>query len=427
MRIAICALSAVLLSGCSWLGGINNVFGGQSAQGAYNHGAYNHGQYGASGQARGQNYASANTYGQNFGGGFPQQAQFGQPQHVTGGYGSHAGSVKHANSYGQGPTGPRMRKPKLRGSLSLGVEKSTSGNLLNVGSGVNTGALTEFSFRQSNGFSGSPAEDLTIESDLQAIAQNLISPSISFDDAHSTPARIAGGLEYMMTPKTTLFANAGFSSSEGNEGGAITILGTVIGTPDSATAAEASQRLGVNIVADGVTFTGYRQNVPSGSETIRREVPNLPIAQIAFDFSDMERYDFEVGARHYFNPILGHKITRSLTPFVSASVGAAHYNGLDFKAQRQDLNLHQAVAVAEADQNIVFQPVLNDDTPIAIYDSQWVALGQLNAGLEWQATPKTAIAFETGVKFESARDYTNGTNGDSNVSIPFTIRGSYNF
>jgi len=56
-----------------------------------------------------------------------------------------------------------------------------------------------------------------------------------------------------------------------------------------------------------------------------------------------------------------------------------------------------------------------------------VPTGALNAGLEWQVTPKTALAFETGLRFEGGRDYTNGEKGDEQVAIPFTIRGSYNF
>ena len=64
---------------------------------------------------------------------------------------------------------------------------------------------------------------------------------------------------------------------------------------------------------------------------------------------------------------------------------------------------------------------------VELYDSQWVPSGQLNAGMEWQVTPKTALAFETGIRIEGARDYSNGVKGDTNIAIPMTIRGSYNF
>ena len=434
MRIAICALSAVLLSGCSWLGGINNVFGGNGGQGAYGQYTQNgvainntrrfvnqNGQtvpapYGYNTGVPGQ--AQAQQYGQGFGGGFPQQPQFGQPQEVTGQYGTHAANAGQA--YGnQRISRPTLRKPRFRGSLSLGLEKSQSGDLIGANfEGVPFGLETNpdgsisnnLGFTDNTGFSGSPVEGLTITSDLVATPTSVRSPAISFDDVHSTPARIAAGIEYIATPRTTLFANVGYSYSEGNEGGVINVIGTADGT---------------------VTFQGYDDNVAIGNpDPIRRTVENLPIVQIAADFSDLERYDGEIGVRHYFNPILRSTSSRSITPFVAASVGAARYNALSFKGERQNLDLH--AAVADLEPSIQYVPQLNDDAPIEVYDSQWVGTGQLNAGLEWQATPRTAIAFETGVRFDGARDSVrdaegNRFEGDTNVSIPFTIRGSYNF
>jgi len=175
MRIAICALSAVLLSGCSWLGGINNVFGGQGGQSAY--GQYNQKGVAISNQKvmAHNGYSSGGTYGQNFGGGFPQQAQFGQPQNVTGGYGSHAGNVQHANSYGGAHAGPQKRKPKLRGTFSGGFERSFSGNALSFDPGDNTGIDLNFlnaglfGYNQDAGFSGNPNDGLTVSSDLTAL------------------------------------------------------------------------------------------------------------------------------------------------------------------------------------------------------------------------------------------------------------------
>ena len=53
--------------------------------------------------------------------------------------------------------------------------------------------------------------------------------------------------------------------------------------------------------------------------------------------------------------------------------------------------------------------------------------GQLNAGVEWQVTPKTALAFESGLRFERGREYSNGERASTNIAIPVTVRGSYNF
>jgi len=409
MRIAICALSAVLLSGCSWLGGVNNVFGGQGTHGAN---GVHAGQYGggvnyghkASGAHNG---AQASQYGQQFGGGFPQQPQFGAPQHVTGQYGTHAANAGQA--YGHQRSQPRMRKPRLRGSLSLGLERSISGDALDYNENIPLPFAAEFlnpaglfEYNQPAGFSGNPNDGLTISSDLTGTETSVNAPSISFDDIHSTPMRIAGGLEFIANPHTTVFANLGYSSAEGNEGGAVNIIGDVVG---------------------GVTYTGYRQNVASGSNTVPRGLRNVPIGQFSYDFSDLERIDLEVGARRYFKPILQSTAKRSITPFIGGSIGAAHYNEITFKTETQLLELHDYVV----DDEIRFGPVFNSNAPTVLTEAQWIPTGQLNAGLEWQATPKTAIAFETGVKFEGARDYANDAKGDNNITVPFTIRGSYNF
>lgn len=421
MRIAICALSAVLLSGCSWLGGINNVFGGQGGHGAYKQQAGQYGQAGAvkyGHAAHGAQQARPQQFGQNFGGGFPQEPQFGAPQHVTGQYGTHAANAHQA--YGnQRAAKPHMRKPRLRGSLSLGLEKSFSGDILDYASGVplpvdpsflNTNG--DFFYNQNSGFSGTPNEGLTILSDLTGIQTSLNAPSISFDDVHSTPMRVAGGLEFIMSPKTTVFANAGFTSAEGNEGGSVSVIGDIIGS---------------------VTYQGYQQFAPTSPNTVPRALRNAPIAQFSYDFSDLERYDLEVGARHYLNPILKGNVARSITPFVGASIGAAHYNDVTLKSQVELLELHDYVL----EDAVIYGPVLNSNAPQILTEAQWVPTGQLSAGLEWQATPRTAIAFETGLKFEGARNYADrkdedgntiaGANGDNNISVPFTIRGSYNF
>ena len=80
MRLAVCALSAVLLSGCSWLGsGGHQANYGHQAGGAY--GASNAGFTGAYGQA-GYGQAGYSQYGQAAYG----QAGYGQTQYAQAGY-----------------------------------------------------------------------------------------------------------------------------------------------------------------------------------------------------------------------------------------------------------------------------------------------------------------------------------------------------
>jgi len=156
-------------------------------------------------------------------------------------------------------------------------------------------------------------------------------------------------------------------------------------------------------------------------------IPNVPVAALSYDFSDLERYNLEAGARHYFNPILKGQTQRSITPFVGGAIGAAYYNAQSFSVGQSQLFLERAFESGGDTLDYYNVPDPASAVQVELYDSQWVPTGQLNAGVEWQVTPKTALAFESGLRFEGARDYSNGEKGDTNIAIPFTVRGSYNF
>lgn len=434
MRIAICALSAVLLSGCSWLGNMGQGFGHQKHQQA--------GQYGAkvnpcqvpharaplprgchpSQVTIGNGFAQQGNMGQpqqqnHFANGFSQKPQFGNahnnaPQNVTGGYGSHAAQ---AGAH-QGKVAKGLRKPKLRGSLSLGVEKSVGGDyldfatagLLDPSNGYNPGLTGPF---DESTLSGSIASGQTVQRQYYADIEEILRPNISFDDVHSTPLKLSGGLEYIVNPKTTLFANAGYSYSEGNSGSVATVIGTL-------------QRDTTVRDYDPDTFALVST---SGFGTF---IPNQEIATFDYNFSDMERIDLEVGGRRYFEPILKGTLARSLTPFVGASVGASHHNSQTFTTRQTQVFFERAFEAGGVDNVTNQDPnyiVDNGNVITELYGSQWVPSGQLNAGVEWQMSPRTALAFETGVRIEGAREYANGQKGDSNIAIPLTVRGSFNF
>ena len=421
MRIAICALSAVLLSGCSWLG---NMTGGAFGPSAHNAGGHygpskaNHCQvpHAQAPLPRGCHpsqvtigMAGAGYGGQNnqYAGGFSQtpqfgQAQYGAAQNITGGYGSHA-----ANAGAHNPNmNKRLRKPKLRGSLSLGLEKSNAGSLLEYESAGVPNPATTFTTILQQSREGSPQDGLIVTGIYTADADAVAAPSISFDDVHSTPMRLAGGVEYILTPKTTVFANAGYSYAEGDDGGA-TIIGTITGD---------------------LEFQAFENNAPFGRPFNPEGVEileNQSVARYVYQFTDMHRIDLEAGGRHYLNPIMKNSMSRTVTPFVGASVGVSHYNAVNYDINEEHLRLD--TAFLSAGEDLQYDVQQGPRQTVELYDSQWVPSGQLNAGLEWQATPKTAIAFETGLRFEGARDYSNGAKGDNNIAIPFTIRGSYNF
>ena len=438
------AASAVVLSGCSWLNGPGHK---QDAR--------PHGQaYATSAQLAAQRCQIFSpqqpiprgcrpeqvTLATGPAGGFPQQPQFGQPQYAqpeytSGGYGSAVGQNANARV---AQTGPKLKKPRLRGSLSLGIEKSNAGQLLDYAKieGSNTNVVASYNpqaFLQGpvltpNEFGGVTETTFTANeqfaSDYRApfLYESASSPSISFDDVWSTPASLRGGLEYIVDKKTTVFANGGYTHAEGNAGDVASITATVY--------REDIQRDDTGAVVGA--GAAYFQNVE--------------IANFSYDFSDLKRYDLEIGARRYFSPIVKSEGYRTVTPFVGASVGASHLNAVSMTTGQRQASYNTVFEsesnppVAQFDQLAPGAPGASPlvGTTTQLYDSAWVPQGQLNVGAEWQVTPGMALALESGVRIEGARDYSDytdvntglvvsGRKGDTNISIPLTLRGSVNF
>lgn len=470
------ALSAVLLSGCSFItgqpGSYKNPFAKQKAanQGQYQQGRYGQFQYGQApqGATRCQVFSpqqpiprgcrpeqvtlAVAPQGGQFGApaqlrstnGFPQQPQFADAS-----FGAAVGQAQGQSQLYQ--DGPRIKKPRLRGSLSLGVEKSLSGELLDVAtqSGLqptlgfnpqlfnetfNAGSESEGETEQ-NIFTANEqfADDIFNPSEFESESR----PSISFDDVWSTPATIKGGLEYIAGRTTTVFANAGYTHAEGNQGDAATVNATLY--RQTITQSFVPQEDAAGDPIPGVF-------VQDGAPTELQEfIPNVQIASFSYDFSDLRRYDLEVGARHYFNPIVKSEGFRTITPFVGASVGAAHVNAVDVTFAQRQLQYADSFENLTNSGEPVFFDVIEGNrgasslvgTTQRLYDAQWVPQGQLNVGAEWQVTPGFALAAESGVRIQGAREYADFTNaagdvvsgakGDTNISIPFTLRGSVNF
>jgi len=458
MRLGILTLSAsasaLLLSGCSFIGGpatpYKNPFAKQkNAQ---------HAQYGAAGVGQNCQIATprqpiprgcrpeqvtigvnpqAQGYGAYGANGFPQQPQFGQAQYTNGAYGS---AVGQSQAVAHHIAGPRKRKPRLRGSLSLGAERSIGGELidygirddLSVADGYNPQIYNEGTIEGSQAEGGITTTTYTANelSATNIFAPNTYesdsSPSISFDDAWSTPASIRGGVEYILNDKTTVFANGGYTHAEGNAGDVSSVNATLYRQVIQQAYTPAVDANGDEIpgayVEDGAAIVGVNY------------IPNQRIASFSYDFSDLRQYDLEVGARHYLNPIVKSEGYRTVTPFVGASVGASHVNAVDFSVAQTQAFYQRAF---EGSEGASTYTVPNASNSTRLYDAQWLPQGQLNVGAEWQITPGFALAAETGVKVQGAREYADFTNsagetvsgakGDTNISVPLTLRGSVNF
>jgi len=372
------------------------------------------------------------------GNGFPQQPQFGQPQYTSGGYGAALG--QSAPIY---QTGPRKRKPRLRGSLSLGTDFNIDGDLLDPGvRGLITpnGAYNPQDFNEAS-VEGSQAGGLVTTTRYTANAlnaaddfpngifedeqfENANNPPISFNDVWAAPTQIKGGIEYILNDKTTIFANGGYTYAEGNTRDAVSVDATIYRevTEQAYTSA---------LDAAGTAIPGVF--VASGGPVVNTTfIPNQRIAALAYDFSDLRQYDLEVGARRYLNPIVKSDGYKTVTPFVGASVGVSYVNDVDVSFAQTQAFYGRFFNGEPGTYDV---PIADNST--RLYDSQWLPQGQVNIGAEWQLTPGFALAAETGLRVQGAREYADfvnaagetvsGERGDPNISIPLTLRGSVNF
>lgn len=458
MRLVGVSVTALLLGGCSFLnGGFGGAGDGHGPRYGAQYGAHHAAKTGAfdpcqipyaqapipqgchpSQVSIGLGPQGGHGAGQGgaYAGGFPQEPQFGHAQYATGGYGSHAGGNVHtAGLRGATPKGPR--RPRFRGALDLGLEQSIQGDLIDY---------SRFDFAPNNGYipndfaaavvdrvtdaDGNETTNITawtagprrprptVEGGTEpALFDEVSRPNISISDAWSAPTSIGASGEFILGPKATVFGRVGYTRAQGNSGDAVSVEGTVF------------QSNYVDVNPDTFVFDQTDGRASRQFETEQQ------LATFSYDFSDMERVDLEAGGRLFFDPIGGQRTGQTVTPFVGASAGASRYNAVSYTIDQRQLaydSLFQANEAFYYDVDALGFDLDGDPaTPLTdrveLYDSQWVPAGRLAAGVEWQVTPRTALAFETGLRVEGARDYANGEKGDTNVSVPVTLRGSFNF
>ena len=416
-KITVLSSATILLSGCSWLG----LGGGQQsyqAQSTRYEGSTKQYNTQAGQKALGRCQITSPTQRAPKGcrpeevtlalgapaAGYGQQAQY-----TNKGYGSHVGSAQTAQA-GYTPQ-VKSKRPWLRAQFGLEIDHSVSGNLYDPGVSGTAGAYNRALFVEGSS-TGSVASGQVVNTSYTSVAERIAAPEISFDDVYTAPLRVSGGLEVILSNHATIYANAGYTRAEGKKGGGVQIIDELRKT-----------------VSTSDYFTDPLQGTVGsliGTVSNTTFIPNEVVATYNYEFNDLERYDFEVGGRYYFNPILKNQLQRPLTPFVSASGGTAHYSATSVNENQRQRFISRTFDGTQINADGDFYDV-NFGANTQIYDAQWVPYGAVKAGLEWQMTPKTALAFEAGVKYEGARDFSNGAQGDEIISIPVTIRGSYSF
>ncbi|WP_371397129.1 hypothetical protein [Fretibacter rubidus] len=448
MRLAVCALSAVLLSGCSWLGmgghsgssyGNSGVYGancgagygaqgfgqgygqGFGAQGCGGAGGYNVAGGGVDGFGAGAGYGQAG-YGQGAGfgqAGYGQGAGFGQAGYGQAGFGQAAGGY----GYGQGFGGdPRVGFNGAYGTDIYGqggamAGYGAAGGVTTLGAnapfGAAVGGVTGATQYAQSGFAGvNGANVTTVQGNPIYVQQPYPSyygvPQLRAVSGGGFGGALPFGLEAGVG--TDFFIDGDFVTAKEAgvaTGGTLNVSATdAISYKDAfdngvgydlATTYDLNQsttvlgRIGYN-KADG-------QRLLTGTVNDGTDTENLYA-----EFSDLEQVTLEGGIRKYVggwnNPVSG------LRPYVGATAGFTHTDSITIS---QD-----AGSLLPAGSNVQ-----------QYVDGGWTPTASGVVGAEWQVGGRTALGLETGIRWSD--DLNTSGKTDDAFSIPVRLRGRVSF
>lgn len=457
MRLAACALSAVLLSGCSWLGmgGHSNghgtaggVYGancapvqtaqyGQYAQygqtasygGAYGHGAgcvggvYGAGQ-GFAGQGFGQAGAGygAGAYGQNgFGPAVNGGAGFGPGAYGQGGAYGQAG-------FGQGGVGQAGFGPGAVGAglAAQGIGGAYGANTVYGGGTTTLGAGAPFGAAAYGG--NVVGTQMTNGQYVNgAYVQNVVGAPIYVPQPYAAPygvpqlrgvgaampfgLELFGGTEFGVSGDLVSAKEIGPSEGGGGRAGAFDAISYSDAFSDGITIGGATTydiSRNTTLLAQAAYSKQEGQSVDTGSfedgiydPVTGAFVPNIGAIErdLTGEFSDLEQYSLEAGVRQYVGQNVGFR------PYVGASAGFAYNN---------DVTLTQTYD----DDGTVF----NEQEFI---DSGWRPTASGVIGAEMAVGGRGAIGVETGLRWRD--NLKANSNSEDRLSIPVRLRGRLAF
>ena len=412
MRLAVCALSAVLLSGCSWLGtggqnagfsqsggayGVNCAPGGFNYGGAYGADACGvGGGYGVAGAGYGAGGYGAGGFGTGVGGFGPGAGGFGAGGFGPGGVGVGGfGPGGFGGTTTLGANAPFGAATTLGGATTVGTQFS-NGQFVN-GAGVQTvqGAPI-FVPQPVPQFFGVPqlrgvapvAAALPFGLGLLAGTEFNIggtlsdarpggpssgggglaapTPEISYDDAFGDSYTIGGTAEYDISRDTTLLGTFAYAEADGNS------------------------------VQNFGAFTPGTFD-QSGNFT---QDQNSVTRNLTGEFSDLETYTLEGGVRKYVG------FNNAFRPYVAAKGGARRNNSVTLtQTDNADGSLFNEREFIESGWN---------PTAAGLVGAE-VAVGQ-----------RGAIGIESGIRWTDGLTTETGGAGDQ-WSIPLNLRGRVAF
>lgn len=445
MRLAALAISTVLLSGCSWLGlgGSSNDHGGAWNTNGQNSGRYHTAQAGAH-HNQGYN-APRRSYGpceitsvsqpvpqgcspeqvtialpggQHGGGAYANQGAYGAQSYnapAAGSYGKSLNDIARAKAAAGDGYHKYWTRPRFRLTGTAGFERSVSGEAYDAGA---LSALYDPLTHSNQRVAGSPATGQVVTTDfVPRIDNNAVPAAEAFvshnriSDIHGAPFTIGAGAEYQLNNRFSVFGNASYTAAEGGEGSRVTYEADVHRLVST-----------VDYLEDPANPGTFNVVTPA-SPVANTFIPDVVVARTSVTTNDLRRGNFELGGRYYFKDAFTNHLERPLTPYVSASAGASHYNALEVSQQTEELLMG---AYFDDPSDPQYSREARAST-VEILKEGWVPTGAVTVGAEWQVTPKAALAFETGLRYEGARENAAGGDTDDNFAIPLTIRGSIGF
>ncbi len=437
MRLAVCALSAVLLSGCSWLGGGSHHDDSYGYQYGYG-GAYGAG--GAAGCAPGYGYTG---YGQAGGaGGCAPGAGYSVAQNgymggagATGMYGAGAGAGgMYGAGSGAGATG-MYGAGGASGMYGMGG-MAGAGGMYGMGSSAygSTTTLTSAAPYGAAVGSGVTAGGVqTVQGSPIYVAQPYPSyygvpvlrgyshsgggygygygggGGYGYGGAMPFGIELGGGSEFDVGGD--LFQ--GKAASPNNEDFALATGEVVSPAVSYDTAFKQGYNFGGGVgydVGPSTTVLGmvnYQKNEgntfengtfqPGSYDALGNFTASGPAETVTAEMSDLEQITLEGGVRQYMGGATGFR------PYVGAMGGFTHNNAVDLTQSSTTLGTFT--------QNYI--------------ESGWTPTAAGLVGAEMAVGPRAAIGVETGIRWRDSLDTNNPS--DSRWSVPVSLRGRVAF
>ena len=446
MRLTICALSAVLLSGCSWLGS-----GGHQADYGYAGGAYGvdcaptsqaygyTASYAAQGCAPTNGYAG---YGQaqhgqaQYGQAQYGQAQYGQQQYAQAGYGQtqyaqagyggamvgYAQQGYDQQGYGQGGYGQEayVQGGQAQGGYGQGAYGQGSAYGQNVvGTQLSNGQYVDGAYVQNiqgepiyvpqpyaaNGACCGYQQPVRVESACCGYQEQ-------FHGSAALPFGLEAGIGTSFDIDGDLFRGKGPGPAL-DENGQPDPNRMVSATPaisykdafENGVSYDLAATYDVSPSTTLLARVGYSE--AEGKDfSLGEATENGVTAPITGRLSDMERYTVEGGIRKYVGGF-NNGLT-GLRPYVGVSGGFAHTNDITLTQTSQAFN--GGAGGTETQQYV---------------EGGWAPTAAGVIGAEYQVGARTAIGVETGIRWTD--DLDTNVPSDDRWQVPVKLRGRVSF